>query len=250
MRLGSSPKISPTRRSCAFASSKGFSRRWDSAAAVDIAVCLPGSTGRRRVYGGLAHAKLDRVGLPSRAVSRVRDEPDRVRAAREPLARRASSSQPEGVAAGQELAAPSEQPDARSGAPELDLQELDRAHLGIGLRADRPGDEGERRGSRIGHARPGRRQRDPRDEVDLRRHRDSPGNMHFRRVADTKHQLTSRGTGLGRQVRGVGANDDGRRAPRPDAHLLWVDGDLDTLRRDRDAADRDPERTGGDVRDL
>src|ERR1700675_2406554 len=36
IRFGSSAKISPTRRSCVFASSNGFSRRWDSASAVDM----------------------------------------------------------------------------------------------------------------------------------------------------------------------------------------------------------------------
>src|SRR3990170_3801269 len=52
IRFGSSAKISPTRRSWVFASSNGFSLRWDSASAVDMELrllaCLDGGEYRAR----------------------------------------------------------------------------------------------------------------------------------------------------------------------------------------------------------
>src|SRR3990170_607848 len=88
IRFGSSAKISPTRRSCALASSNGFSRRWDSASAVDMELRLLARLDGGEympVSPGLADAILDRLGLPASPVSGPGDDANDVRPGPQPL---------------------------------------------------------------------------------------------------------------------------------------------------------------------
>src|SRR3990172_7616156 len=200
IRFGSTAKISPTRRTCPFASSNGFSRRCVTGASVALIDDLLSRSRRRRVYAragdrlpvlapsvatpnhGLsdtkAHGRRGRVAAPDGR----RDDTQLVRARPEPGAGGPAAGEAERVSAGKEVADPHHRPPPAAAGTELDLEQVQGEELRpLRVSVHPTGDEREhgRLGVRRLEARP--REPDARDErLAVDRHGDGPRNAEGR----------------------------------------------------------------------